>query len=56
MNPITIIYKLKMKGFSLADIGRMMGESRQLVRAAIYGNPQRGKIKSIREKIEKILK
>ena len=55
MNPITMIYKLKLKGYNLADIARKNNTSRQLVRASIYTNPQRGKIKKIRQEIDKIL-
>ena len=50
-----MIYKLKLKGYTLADIGRESKASRQLVRASVYTNPQRGKMKKIREKIEEIL-
>jgi hypothetical protein len=55
MNPITMIYKLKLKGYSLVDIGTLTKASRQLVWASIHKNPQRGKMKEIRNKIEEII-
>jgi len=56
MNPITTVYRLKLRGYNLADIAREVKTSRQLVRATIYTNPQRGKIMmKIRKRIEEIL-
>ncbi len=56
MNPITIIYRLKLKGITISQVARDLGESKQLVRAAIYGNPGRGKMRKIRNHIDGIIK
>jgi len=55
MNPITILYKLKLKGFTLGTVARELKTSRQLVRYAIMNNPQRGRVKDIQNRIDEIL-
>lgn len=55
MNPITIIYRLKLKGYTLPKIAKELGTSRQLVWYSIYRNPQRGMTKNIRKRIDEIL-
>jgi hypothetical protein len=57
MKPETLIYRLKLKGYTLADVGKTFSPpiDRQLVRYAISVNPLRGKALEIRERIEEIL-
>ena len=56
MNPITILYRLKLKGFTLNTIAKELKTSRQMVRYAVFNNPQRGKAKGIQNRIDEILK
>jgi len=55
MNPLTIIYKLRLKGYTQTGLANKLGVSKQLLRAAIIGNPSRGKSKEIRDQIDSIL-
>ena len=55
MNPLTVIYKLRLKGYTQSGLAKKLGVSKQLLRAAIVGNPSRGKSKEIRENIDRIL-
>jgi biotin operon repressor len=55
MNPITIIYHLKLRGYTLPKIAKELGTSRQLVWYSIHRNPRRGMTKKIQNKIDEIL-
>lgn len=55
MNPITVLYKLKLKGYNLSKIAREVKTSRQNAWEALHGNPQRGKGKKVLDRIDEIL-
>ncbi len=55
MNPITVSYKLKLKGYSLAKVANEIGVSRQVVWEAISKNRQGGKSGQVWKKIGEIL-
>ncbi len=55
MNPLTVQYKLKLKGYTLTKVAEELGVSKQVVWSAINKNRQGGKSGLVWRQIEKIL-
>lgn len=55
MNPLTVHYKLKLKGYTLSRVAEEVGVSKQVVWQAVRNNRQRGKSALVWKKILQVI-
>jgi len=55
VNPITVYYKLKLKGYTLSKLAKEVGVSKQVVWEAIYNNRKGIKSLQVWKRIDKLI-